>query len=147
MRTIDDLFTSYVTLLPVPRTGDETTLVIPVDVNNQTRGKSDDQAFDVSWCAETRQELSGVHCRTEREAQAVKAALAAMLAEFHLELHSEKTRIVYCKDGSRKGNYPIMNFDFLGHTFRRREPSRRRLPVSLFRYHLLTIHKKKTYNF
>jgi hypothetical protein len=33
------------------------------------------------------------------------AALQARLAECHLEMHPTKTKIVYCKDGSRKGSY------------------------------------------
>ena len=48
----------------------------------------------------------------------MKAALAARLAECQLEMHSEKTKIVYCKDGRRKGNYPNTKFDFLGYCFR-----------------------------
>ena len=32
----------------------------------------------------------------------------------------QKTKIVYCKDANRQGNYPEQNFDFLGHTFRPR---------------------------
>ena len=38
-----------------------------------------------------------VHCRTEVEAQKVRAAIAARLKECGLELHPEKTKIVYCK--------------------------------------------------
>lgn len=45
-----------------------------------------------------------VHCRTEQEAEAVKAALHARLAECQLELHPTKTKIVYCRDSKRKGN-------------------------------------------
>ncbi len=37
-----------------------------------------------------------------------------------LEMHPDKTKIVYCKDGSRKGNYHTTSFDFLGYSFRRR---------------------------
>ena len=37
-----------------------------------------------------------------------------------LELHPQKTKIVYCKDGSRKGWYENTEFDFLGYTFRKR---------------------------
>ena len=37
-----------------------------------------------------------------------------------LELHPLKTKIVYCKDGSRKGYYENTSFDFLGYTFTRR---------------------------
>jgi RNA-directed DNA polymerase len=40
-------------------------------------------------------------------------------------LHPEKTRIVYCKDDDRKGNYPNISFDFLGFTFRPREAKSR----------------------
>ena len=54
------------------------------------------------------------------EALAMKAALATRLAECQLEMHPEKTKIVYCKDGRRKGNYPNTKFDFLGYCFRTR---------------------------
>jgi RNA-directed DNA polymerase len=37
-----------------------------------------------------------------------------------LEMHPDKTKIIYCKDANRKGNYPDTQFDFLGYTFRRR---------------------------
>ncbi|HZC00722.1 MAG TPA: hypothetical protein VE844_04970 [Gammaproteobacteria bacterium] len=61
-----------------------------------------------------------IHCKTEAQAQALKAELALRLAECGLELHPAKTRIVYCKDGSPKGQYPNTQFDFLGYTFRAR---------------------------
>jgi RNA-directed DNA polymerase len=76
------------------------------------------------WCRYADDGL--VHCRTEPEAQAVKAALAARLAQCGLELHSTKTQIVYCKDGSRKGEYPNTKFDFLGYTFRPRAVKNRK---------------------
>jgi RNA-directed DNA polymerase len=78
----------------------------------------------VPWCRYADDGL--VHCSTEHEAQAIKAALAARLAECHLELHPDKTRIVYCKDGSRKGKYPNTKFDFLGYTFRPRVAKNRK---------------------
>ncbi len=37
-----------------------------------------------------------------------------------LELHPEKTKIVYCKDHKRTGNYKHVKFDFLGYTFKPR---------------------------
>lgn len=37
-----------------------------------------------------------------------------------LELNLDKTKIVYCKDSDRKGNYKNISFDFLGYTFRPR---------------------------
>jgi RNA-directed DNA polymerase len=61
-----------------------------------------------------------VHCRTEQEAQAVKQALQVRFEQCGLEMHPTKTKIVYCKDGSRKGKYPNTKFDFLGYTFRPR---------------------------
>jgi RNA-directed DNA polymerase len=70
------------------------------------------------WCRYADDGL--VHCRTEREAQAVKQALQARFEQCGLELHPAKTKIVYCKDGSRKGKYPNTKFDFLGYTFRPR---------------------------
>ena len=91
-------------------------------------------AFDL-WMARTHPELPWcryaddglVHCRTEQEAQTIMVELQARLAECHLEMHPTKTKIVYCKDGSRKGKYPNRSFDFLGYCFRPRlvENSRR----------------------
>jgi RNA-directed DNA polymerase len=49
-----------------------------------------------------------------------KYKLAKRLAECALEMHPDKTRIVYCKDSNRSGQYPITKFDFLGYTFRPR---------------------------
>jgi len=66
-----------------------------------------------------------VHGRTEVEAQQVRAALAVRLRECGLELHPEKTRIVYCKDDDRRRTYPNEKFDFLGYTFRPRRSKNR----------------------
>jgi RNA-directed DNA polymerase len=43
-----------------------------------------------------------VHCRTEREALAMRKAIAERLQNCGLELHPEKTKIVYCKDDDRR---------------------------------------------
>ena len=61
-----------------------------------------------------------VHCRTEQEAQVLKAELQARLTECRLELHPTKTKIVYCQDGKRRGKHPNVKFDFLGYCFRPR---------------------------
>ena len=61
-----------------------------------------------------------VHARSEREARRLRAAIAARLAECGLELNQRKTRIVYCKDSTRRGSYEHESFDFLGYTFRPR---------------------------
>lgn len=62
-----------------------------------------------------------VHCREESEAQAMRTAIDARLKDCRLELHPEKTKIVYCKDGNRRRTYPNEQFDFLGYTFRPRK--------------------------
>jgi RNA-directed DNA polymerase len=61
-----------------------------------------------------------VHCKSERQAGWMKSAIESRLAECQLELHPGKTKIVYCKDQTRRGNYPNEKFDFLGFTFRAR---------------------------
>ena len=55
-----------------------------------------------------------VHCTSEDEARHVLEAIRSRLAECGLELHPEKTRIVYCKDEDRRGSYRTTAFDFLG---------------------------------
>ena len=77
---------------------------------------------NLPWCRYADDGL--VHCRSEQEAQALKAELQARLAECHLELHPTKTRIVYCKDRKRKHKYPNVKFDFLGYCFRPRRVRR-----------------------
>lgn len=65
------------------------------------------------------------HCRTLAEAQELLGNLKERFEECGLELHPEKTRIVYCKDDDRRGEYHETKFDFLGYTFRpRRSKSR-----------------------
>ena len=60
------------------------------------------------------------HCVSEQQAKFVLEAIRKRMAECKLELHPEKTRIVYCKNDWRKGNYAHEKFDFLGFTFRPR---------------------------
>ncbi|MFE9724408.1 hypothetical protein ACFYQ5_12690 [Streptomyces sp. NPDC005794] len=48
------------------------------------------------------------------------AALTDRMVEVGLQLHPDKTRIIYCKDGHRRGAYEHTSFTFLGHTFRAR---------------------------
>lgn len=65
------------------------------------------------------------HCRSERQARWLKDSLTRRMAECGLELHPEKTRIVYCKDDDRRGTYAHESFDFLGYTFRPRRSKNR----------------------
>jgi hypothetical protein len=59
------------------------------------------------------------------------AELQLRLAECRLEMEPTKTKIVYCKDGSRKGRHANQAFDFLGYRFRPRlvKNSKRGQPV------------------
>src|ERR1035437_4190098 len=62
-----------------------------------------------------------VHCVSRRQAEQVLAAIAERMGEVGLRLHPDKTRIVYCKDGKRRGEYEHTSFTFLGFTFRGRK--------------------------
>jgi len=61
-----------------------------------------------------------VHCRSEAQAHLVAGAIAERMEQVGLQLHPDKTRIVYCKDGRRVGSAEHTTFDFLGYTFRAR---------------------------
>jgi RNA-directed DNA polymerase len=61
-----------------------------------------------------------VHCRSESQAHRVRDAIAARLTQVGLELHPDKTRIVYCKDADRRDDHEITSFTFLGYEFRPR---------------------------
>lgn len=61
-----------------------------------------------------------VHCKTEQQANLMCDAIEKRLAQCKLEVHPEKTQIVYCKDDNRRKKYSKESFDFLGYTFRPR---------------------------
>ncbi len=66
-----------------------------------------------------------VHCKSEKQAKWLRTEIGRRLTQCKLELHPEKTKIVYCKDGLRQESYLNESFDFLGYTFRpRRSKSR-----------------------
>ena len=60
------------------------------------------------------------HCKSAEEARALWSVLADRFTSCKLVLHPEKTKIVYCKDANRRGDFPNQSFDFLGFTFRAR---------------------------
>jgi RNA-directed DNA polymerase len=60
------------------------------------------------------------HCRSMKDAEKLHESLKRRFVECGLELHPDKTRIVYCKDDDRWGNHPEIKCDFLGYTFRAR---------------------------
>ena len=61
-----------------------------------------------------------MHCSSKMTAEKVQEAIRVRLKECGLELHLDKTKIVYCKDVDRKGSHEYESFDFLGYTFRPR---------------------------
>lgn len=72
-----------------------------------------------------------IHCRTKQEAERLLEDLKARMGECHLELHPDKTKIVYCKDANRRGDCEDITFDFLGYTFRPRRAKNRKGQVFL----------------
>lgn len=61
-----------------------------------------------------------VHCVSESQARHVLVALGRRMEQVGLRLHPDKTLVVYCKDGTRRGSYEHTSFTFLGFTFRAR---------------------------
>ena len=66
-----------------------------------------------------------VHCKTNEQAKELWTALSKRLGDCGLELHPQKTKIVYCKDDDRTGRSENEKFDFLGYTFRARRSKNR----------------------
>ncbi|MCA1680648.1 MAG: group II intron reverse transcriptase/maturase [Actinobacteria bacterium] len=62
-----------------------------------------------------------VHCKNKRQAEYVLARIATRMQEVGLRLHPDKTHVVYCKDGKRRGRHEHTTFTFLGYAFRARE--------------------------
>ena len=61
-----------------------------------------------------------VHCVSEKQAQLLRDKIGRRLTEVGLSLHPDKTKIVYCRDGRRRGSHEHTSFMFLGYEFRAR---------------------------
>ena len=61
-----------------------------------------------------------IHCRTRAEAEQLLERLKKRMAGCKLELHPEKTRIVYCRSDKNTERHEHERFDFLGYTFQMR---------------------------
>lgn len=61
-----------------------------------------------------------LHCRSLRQAQYVMQRIADRFRECGLEIHPDKSCIVYCQDRNRTEQHAKISFDFLGYTFRPR---------------------------
>lgn len=79
---------------------------------------------EIPWCRYADDGLA--HCRSKWQAEKLLESLRHRFEACGLELHPEKTKIVYCKDSVRKGRHDIQQFDFLGYTFRARRVQNRR---------------------
>jgi len=84
-------------------------------------------AFD-AW---VRRELPGVpfcryaddgllHCKSRRQAEYVLRRISERFRQCGLEIHPEKSGLVYCQDIHRSEEHSRISFDFLGYTFRPR---------------------------
>jgi RNA-directed DNA polymerase len=83
-----------------------------------------------------------VHCATEQQARKVLAALEERMAEVGLQLHPDKTRIVYCKDRNRRrSDCEHTSFTFLGYTFRARQAPARQGGGAMFSAFLPAVSK------
>lgn len=61
-----------------------------------------------------------VHCKSQAQAKWVLQKIHERMGECGLELHKDKTKLVYCKDYRRKQKIPVVSFDFLSYTFQPR---------------------------
>src|ERR1039457_7395286 len=52
-----------------------------------------------------------LHCKSHREAQYVYGRISQRFKECGLEIHPDKSRIIYCKDINRKEKYDNIAFD------------------------------------
>jgi RNA-directed DNA polymerase len=65
-----------------------------------------------------------VHCVSRKQAEYVRAKIAARMQAVGLALHPDKTKVVYCKDSNRRAKHEHTCFTFLGYCFRAREARR-----------------------
>jgi len=67
-----------------------------------------------------------LHCRNKAQAEKVLETLKERMQRCGLELHPEKTKLVYCKDYRRQENHETVKFDFLGYSFQPRSTMSKR---------------------
>ena len=65
-----------------------------------------------------------IHCVSKQQAEQVLSAVQERMAGVGLQLHPDKTKIVYCKDSNRREEFAHTSFTFLGYTFQPREARR-----------------------
>ena len=67
-----------------------------------------------------------IHCHSKGQSELVLRELHQRMEECNLELHKDKTKIVYCKDYRRKEKFDTVKFDFLGFSFQPRSMKSKR---------------------
>jgi RNA-directed DNA polymerase len=73
----------------------------------------------IKWCRYADDGL--IHCRTQAQAELILQQLEQRFRNCELELHPEKTKIIYCQDKMRTADYQgNIKFEFLGYEFRPR---------------------------
>lgn len=90
-------------------------------------------AFDL-WMTRTYPEVqfaryaddAVIHVGSKERASEVLAGIRERLLECKLEVHPEKTKVVYCKDDDRPDDHNHTSFDFLGYCFRPRGAKNRK---------------------
>ena len=66
-----------------------------------------------------------IHAATQAQAASLLEAVRDRLSQCSLQVHPEKTKIVYCQDSDRHDTHDHIQFDFLGYTFRPRRAKNR----------------------
>lgn len=61
-----------------------------------------------------------IHCSSKEEAEDLLEKLRARMQDYELELHPEKTKMVYCKNYQRKEKHDNNSFIFLSYSFQPR---------------------------
>jgi RNA-directed DNA polymerase len=61
-----------------------------------------------------------VHCNSKEEAECLLSSIRQRLASYQLELHPDKTKLVYCQNYQRKEEHEHNSFTFLSYSFQPR---------------------------
>jgi RNA-directed DNA polymerase len=61
-----------------------------------------------------------IHCSSKEQAEQLLEKLKARMRQYELELHPEKTKIVYCKNYQRNDKHDNNSFTFLSYSFQPR---------------------------
>ena len=81
---------------------------------------SGQESIGVGYSSSGMRMILSATVRVKKEAKRLMQLLENRFTQCGLQLHPEKTKIVYCKGGFNKGEYELVAFDFLGYTLRPR---------------------------